>query len=140
MNDSQQSPRIRLIRESATLQLKLVADGFRDALLIPVSLIATLIGLLRGGEDCDLEYRRVIKLGRRTERWINLFGHQPPLGTEHPAGSMDIILSQVEAIVLDQYKKGKSASETRSAVRKAMRDGAEEPGDQPDGQSEDQPQ
>ena len=50
MNNSKESPRIRLIRESATLQLKLVADGLRDALLIPVSLVATVIGLLRGGE------------------------------------------------------------------------------------------
>ena len=53
MNKSKESPRVRLIRESATLQLKLVADGLRDALLIPVSLVATVIGLLRGGDDCD---------------------------------------------------------------------------------------
>ena len=140
MNKEKSNPRIDLIRDTAVLQLKLVADGFRDAMLIPISIVAAFIGILRGGQDCDREFRRVIELGRRSERWINLFGHQPPLGTEHPAGSMDIILSQVEAIVLEQYKKGKSASETRSAVRKAMRDGAEEPGDQPDGQSGDQPQ
>ena len=140
MNKEKSNPRIDLIHDTVVLQLKLVADGFRDAMLIPVSIVAAFIGFLRGGQDCDREFRRVIELGRRSERWINLFGHQPPLGTEHPAGSMDIILSQVEAIVLDQYKKGKSASETRSAVRKAMRDGAEEPGDQPDGQSGDQPQ
>jgi hypothetical protein len=140
MNKEKSNPRFDLIHDTAVLQLKLVADGFRDAMLIPISIFAAFIGLLRGGQDCDREFRRVIELGRRSERWINLFGHQPPLGTEHPAGSMDIILSQVEAIVLEQYKKGKSASETRSAVRKAMRDGAEEPGDQPDGQSRDQPQ
>ena len=140
MNKEKSKPRIDLIHDTVVLQLKLVADGFRDAMLIPVSIVAAFIGFLRGGQDCDREFRRVIEMGRRSERWINLFGHQPPLGTEHPAGSMDIILSQVEAIVLDQYKKGKSASETRSAVRKAMRDGAEEPGDQPDGQSGDQPQ
>jgi hypothetical protein len=140
MNKEKSNPRIDLIHDTVVLQLKLVADGFRDAMLIPVSIVAAFIGFLRGGQDCDREFRRVIELGRRSERWINLFGHQPPLGTEHPAGSMDIILSQVEAIVLEQYKKGKSDSETRSAVRKAMRDGAEEPGDQPDGQSEDQPQ
>jgi hypothetical protein len=120
MNSINESPRIALIRETAILQLKLIADGFRDAVLIPISLLATLIGLLRGGEDCDREYRRVIKLGRRSERWINLFGHQRPLGAAHPAGSMDKILSQVEAVVMDQYRKGKSASETKVAVRKAL--------------------
>jgi len=120
MNKANQSPRFTLIRETAVLQLKLIADGFRDAILIPISLLATLIGLLRGGEDCDREYRRLIKLGRRSERWINLFGHQPPLGISHPAGSMDKILNQVESVVLDQYKKGRSTAETRAAVKQAM--------------------
>ena len=120
MNDKTSSPRIRLIRESATLQLKLLIDGFRDALLIPVSLVATIIGLLRGGDDCDLEYQRVLKLGRRSERWINLFGHQRPLGFGNKAGSMDRVLEQVEAIVVEQYKKGKSAVDARDAVRKVI--------------------
>ena len=43
MNKQTENPRIQLIREAAVLQLKLVADGFRDALLIPISLIAALI-------------------------------------------------------------------------------------------------
>ena len=130
MNDPSQNPRIQLIRETATLQLKLIADGFRDALLIPVSLLAALIGLLRGGEDCDREFNRVLKLGRRSERWINLFGHQRPLYMQHPAGSMDRVLAQVEAIVVEQYKKGKSASEARDAVRDVIEkvSGEEKPG------------
>ena len=121
INRTNQSPRIALIRETAILQLKLLADGFRDAILIPVSVVAALIGLLRGGENCDLEFRRVIKLGRRSERWINLFGHQRPLDVSHPAGSMDNILSQVESVVMDQYRKGRSNSETRAAIRKALK-------------------
>jgi hypothetical protein len=120
MKSAHKSPRIELIRDTAILQLKLVADGFRDAVLIPVSLLAALLGLIRGGEDCDREFRRVIKLGRRSERWINLFGHQRPLGSSHPAGSMDNILGQVEAVVIDQYKKGRSTAETRAAVSKAL--------------------
>ncbi len=128
MDTENRNPRIALFREAAILQLKLLADGMRDALLIPISIMAAVVGLLRGGDDCDREYRRVIKLGRRSERWINLFGHQPPLGIEHPAGSMDKILSQVEAVVIDQYRKGKSGAETREAVRDALkkRPGGEE--------------
>jgi hypothetical protein len=33
---------------------------------------------------------------------------------------MDRILEQVETIVVEQYKKGKSAGEAREAVRKAI--------------------
>ena len=101
------SPRVELVREAAVLQLKLLVDGLRDAILIPISLVAALIGLIRGGADCDREYRRVIKLGRRSERWINLFGHQPPLPKSGAAGSIDSILDQVESTVLEQYQKGK---------------------------------
>lgn len=89
-------------------QLKLLADGIRDAILIPLSLVAALIGVMRGGEDCAREYNRVIKMARRSERWINLFGHERPLGRRHPAGSMDAILDSVESAVTEQYRKGKS--------------------------------
>jgi len=127
MNDTNESPRGRLIRETAVLQLKLLADGIRDAILIPLSLVAALLGLVEGGKNCDEKFRRVVKLGRRSERWINLFGEQQPLNVSHPAGSIDSILSQVESVVRDQYQKGRSAAETRAAVREAMRDGGQQP-------------
>jgi len=114
------SPRIELMREAAVLQLKLLADGLRDAALIPVSLLAALVGLVRGGEEPDREYRQVIKLGRRSERWINLFGHQRPLGKSHPAGSLDTVLKQVEDVVTDQYREGKTSAEARTAIRAAL--------------------
>ena len=105
------NPRWELLREAAVLQLKLLVDGLRDAILIPMSLVAALIGLLRGGPDCDREYRRVLKLGRRSERWINLFGNQRPLGKSGTAGSLDSILEQVESTVLDQYEKSRHQPE-----------------------------
>jgi hypothetical protein len=120
MTKQTETPRVKLVREAATLQIKLLADGFRDALLIPVSLIAALVGVIRGGQDCDREYREVIKLGRRSERWINLFGHHRPLGLGNPAGSMDRVLEQVEAIVVEQYRKGKTAAEARDKVREVI--------------------
>jgi len=127
MNEPTPGYREALVREAAILQFKLLVDGLRDAALIPLSLVAAAIGLIRGGPDCDLEYRRVIKLGRRTERWINLFGHQPPLRPKHPGGSLDGLLDRVEAVVMEQYRKGQSEAEAREAIRKAMQDVAEEP-------------
>ena len=106
MQTARRNPRIELIREAAVLQIKLLVDGLRDAILIPLSLFAALIGVLRGGADCDREYRRVLKMGRRSERWINLFGHERPLGNDRVRGSMDSILDQVESVVKEQYKRG----------------------------------
>jgi hypothetical protein len=115
MNPETRSPRAQLIREAAVLQIKLLADGFRDALLIPVSLFAALIGLLRGGDEPDREYRRVIKLGRRSERWINLFGYQQPLGKSHPIGSMDTVLGKMESAMVEHYKKKQTAAKEQKS-------------------------
>ena len=120
MNDQPRNPREQLLRDAFILQLKLLADGFRDALLIPISLVAAVVGLVRGGADCDVEFRRVIELGRRSERWINLFGEQEPLTTESPVGSIDRMLDQVETVVMEQRGKGKSAAEIRDAIRTAL--------------------
>jgi hypothetical protein len=120
MNDTDakhRNPRAELVRDAATFQIKLLADGLRDALLIPLSLVAALLGLLRGGEDCDREFGRVIKLGRRSERWINLFGHQRPLGRAGAAGSMDSILHQVETIAVEQYRRSRKADGAKGSAQ-----------------------
>ena len=124
MSEEKPDPRADLLRRAVVLQFKLVVDGMRDALLIPLSLIAAIIGLARGGENADEEFRRVIKLGRRSERWINLFGHQPPLGKSRPGSSLDTLLDRVEEVVIDQYRKGQSEAEVRAAIREVL---AEDP-------------
>jgi hypothetical protein len=111
MDSVGRNPRIELLREAAVLQIKLLVDGLRDAVLIPVSLGAALIGLFRGGPDCSREFNRVLKVGRRSERWINLFGHHRPLRGDSHTGSMDSILEQVEFVVKEQYQKKRGANE-----------------------------
>ncbi len=115
-----QGSRVALAREAAVLQLKLVADGFRDAMLIPVSLIAALIGLIRGGDQPDREFREVLKLGRQTERWINLFGYHKPYSDSHPAGSMDTLIDRVEKVLREQYEKGTTTREARDAIENVL--------------------
>lgn len=114
--------RATLAREAAVLQLKLVADGFRDALLIPISLIAAIIGIIRGGEEADREFREVLKLGRQTELWINLFGYHRPYKRSHPAGSMDTLIDKVEEVLREQYEKGRATKEDKDAIEHALED------------------
>lgn len=120
MTDSEPSLRQRLFRDAAVFQIKLLVDGLRDAVLIPVSLVAALIGLARGGDDPGREFRRVLKLGRRSERWINLFGHQPPLHRSHATGSLDTLLDRVEETVMEEYRRGRDPEEARKAIRAAL--------------------
>jgi hypothetical protein len=122
MESPSRNPRLDLLRQAAVLQLKLLVDGFRDAMLIPISLVAAAIGVLRGGPDCDREYRRVIELGLRSERWINLFGHHQPLDESGKAGSLDTVLEQVESTVLEQYQRGRKSGGTASETGSEDRD------------------
>jgi len=120
MSAQSTNTRGQLARAAAILQLKLLVDGMRDALLIPLSLVAALIGLLRGGDHADHEYQRVLKLGRRSERWINLFGNHTRAGRATPGGSLDQLLERVESVVTEQYSKGRNTEEARAAIKAAL--------------------
>jgi hypothetical protein len=73
--------RLQLIWDVTLFQFKLAADGLRDLLLSPVSIVAGIMGLLAGGEDPHRYFRRLLRLGRRSEIWINLFGLHRRRGT-----------------------------------------------------------
>jgi hypothetical protein len=129
----EQAPATRqqLLRDVAVLQLKLLVDSLRDALLVPVSIAAAALGLLRGGQQADLEFQRVLELGRRTERWINLFGDRPAADHSDGDDSLDQLLQKVESVVLEQYRKGRGTDEARAAISAALERTASE--NRPDG-------
>ncbi len=68
--------RLQLLWDVLVFQFKLAADGLRDVLLSPVSLISAIMGLVAGGDEPDRYFKQVLRLGRRSEIWINLFGYR----------------------------------------------------------------
>ncbi len=68
--------RLQLVWDVVMFQIKLLADGIRDLVLSPMIIVAGVLGLLAGGDDPHRYFRRVLRFGRRTELWINLFGHR----------------------------------------------------------------
>lgn len=120
MKNPEPKSRAALIRESLVFQLKLLADGTRDFVLVPVSLVATLIGVLRGGEEPDREFRSVLELGRQSEQWINLFGQHEPLRAAGQAGSIDLLLTRAEQVVREQTRQGAISETASRAIEKAL--------------------
>jgi hypothetical protein len=120
MNETNFSTRGQLFRNTVIFQLKLMADGFRDLLLLPVSLIASLIGLLRGGDEPDREFNEVLELGRRTERWIDLFGNHAAPETTHAAASMDTLFAKVEETLKQQVKNSAISDRARVEIEQAL--------------------
>lgn len=91
--------RLGLIWAVLVFQAKLIVDGLRDLVLVPVSLIAALLGLLAGGDEPDRYFLKILRLGRRSEIWINLFGHR-----KHAATS-DSILEPMKQKFMDESEQ-----------------------------------
>lgn len=89
-----------LLRDLMRLQLKLALDALRDLVLSPVALAAAAIDALRGRRDRDALFYRLLRLGQRSEAWIDLWGAAREPGQPHPA-SVDDLLGHVEAVLRD---------------------------------------
>ncbi|MFQ6003885.1 MAG: hypothetical protein ACE5OQ_00135 [Woeseia sp.] len=115
-----------LIRDVAVLQVKLLFDGLRDVLLVPVSLVAGLVSLVKGGAVPSAEFYDLMKLGRRSERWINLFGaasryHGPPTEEDRFAvEDIDEMVSRVESFLVDEYRKGGVTAQAKGRLDYAL--------------------
>ena len=116
-----------LIRDIAVLQVKLIVDGLRDLILVPASLIAGIVSIIRttDGKPGD-EFYTLVSIGKQSERWINLFGalrNAPPeVIEEYRFGDADIdeIVSRMESFVVDEYKQGGVTAQAKDRIEKAI--------------------
>ena len=106
--------RLRLLWDALVFQLKLALDGTRDLLLIPVSIAATIWGILFGGDEPDRYFRRVLEWGRRSEIWINLFGH-------HAEGeTADRLIEPFQQRVFDEVANNPQLRRASSELNRAL--------------------
>jgi len=122
-----------LIRDVALFQLKLVMDGARDLMLVPASLLAALVALLKSDPTPGTEFYDLLRLGRRSERWINLFAaadrvHGPQREDAAPKdGDIDQIADTIETYVVGEFKRSGAAQDATDRigheVRRLLRNG-----------------
>lgn len=108
--------RWRLIRDITVLQAKLLADAVRDLLLAPLALVAGIVDLVRPGGGL---FDEVLAVGRRTDRWINLFGHEPAEDA-HAEASIDELAGRLEQRILESYEGGGLTAQAKNAVDRAL--------------------
>ena len=111
-----------MLRDALIFQIKLVIDGIRDFILIPVSLIATVMSLLKPGAKAGSEFYDVVAFGRDTEHKINLFGAADRI--EVPADKfdspdLDTLVDQVESYMRREYEGGRFTA-ARERLEKFM--------------------
>ena len=121
MSEANTSKRGTLVRNTVVFQLKLMADGFRDLVLLPISLIAALIGLLRGGDEPDREFNQVIQVGRDSEKWINLFNNYDDPDNPHVTASIDALFVKVEKTLKQQYLAAGTSARAQAEIDEALR-------------------
>ena len=106
--------RLRLVWDAVVFQLKLAVDGTRGLVLIPISLAATLWGLVFGGSEPDRYFKRVLAWGQRSESWINLFGH-------HTEGeTSDQLLQPFQQRVFDEVERNPALQKATSNLNRAL--------------------
>jgi len=100
----------QLMRDVVAFQFKLAMDGLRDVLLSPVSIAAALYGLFSNPENPGHHFNRLLKFGRQTDVWINLFGatdhYKDENSKDENAASSDAYIQKLEDLLIAEYRKG----------------------------------
>ena len=132
-HNEQSQDRWTLARDIAVLQVKLLADGLRDLLLVPASLTVGLVSLFTSENGRPAPYfYQLLDLGKQTERWINLFGalRNAPADVRQvepfPDADIDDLVGRLETFMVDEHKRGgltAQAQERMGKVIKAMQRG-----------------
>lgn len=113
--------RFSVFRDVVVFQVKLVVDGLRDVLLSPLSIFAALIDLLIPGDDGGKRFYSVVRFGRRTERWINLFGAADAIDPEAAPQGVDVLLNDLEALVRDPQRRDEARARAQALLERLRR-------------------
>ncbi|GMU44441.1 MAG: hypothetical protein DYH17_04155 [Xanthomonadales bacterium PRO6] len=81
--------RRRLFAEAMKLQMKLWVEAARDLVLSPIALLAVVLDLVLAGRQTPRHFQRTLDFGRRSDRWIDLWGAERAHGGEVVDGLLD---------------------------------------------------
>ncbi len=122
-SSQEEHSRSEVIRDTLVLQLKLIVDGIRDLLLMPLVIFATITGLLMHQKNPGRYLYRLLSYGKLSEKWIGLFDEaekdcMKPINIEQQ--SLDELLSKTqkafESKYVDEEKKTKILNKLNSTL------------------------
>ncbi len=91
----------RALRHLVVFQIKLALDALRDLALSPISIFVFVLDVVRKPKIEDSLYLRVMSMGRRSDRIINLFDEYSEAGHY----TVDETLAEVEGVVYREMQK-----------------------------------
>ncbi|XHB98776.1 hypothetical protein ABWH97_10750 [Nitratireductor sp. ac15] len=93
-----------------------MADGMRDVVMSPLSIAAGLLGLVSRNGSAELYLDRLMRFGRETDHWINLFDHR---SAPNDTPSLDRIAEQIEEALRHDYENGGLSARSARALAEA---------------------
>jgi hypothetical protein len=101
-----------LIRQGIVFQLKLGLDAVRDILMSPVSMVLVVADIVMANNHQQSYFIRLMKLGKKSDHWINLFAVDLPNGESEADevvadSNVDYWFSKIETVVKEQQVDGK---------------------------------
>jgi hypothetical protein len=116
-----------MLRDLGVLQVKLVVDGLRDIVLVPLSLVAGVVSIASSKDGRPgPQFYRLLAWGKQSEVWINLFGavkNSPEeIDPAQPFGDKDIddIVGRLESFVVDEVKRGGVTTQAKARLDKIL--------------------
>ena len=120
-----------LIRDVLMFQCKLLVDGLRDLVLLPVSLLVGIVSIIGKGKGSPpgSEFYELLHAAHRSDRWINLFGAAEKrsqdvadIGQSLSATTPDLddLVARVETFLVEEYRKGGITAQTRARMDAAL--------------------
>lgn len=87
-----------VIRDLLVFQVKLWLEGFKDVVLVPISLGAALVDLVFRRSERKGTLYSVMKMGKRFEQWVDLYAaleaRPPTEESTHRIRSLDDLLNE----------------------------------------------
>ncbi len=104
------------IRQLLIFQVKLYVDALRDLLMSPVSIVVVIIDLVQDKKGDEALFESLLRFGRKTEKFINLFN-------QHDVKAEDIediesIIDKVEDSVLKKNSEDSAANDPKENLEK----------------------
>lgn len=95
----------QVFRDLLAFQFKLALDAVRDLLLSPISIIAVIAGLVSRQDNPGKHFYDLLRVGHKSDRWINLFGTADSDGEDSRISS-DTYVKKFEDLVINEVQKG----------------------------------
>lgn len=106
MSQPKEHSRAEVIRDAFILQLKLIVDGFRDLMLMPLVIAAAVAGLIMHNKYPGRYLYRLLTYGKASDKWIGLFddAEKDSLDTvEIKQNNLDELLRKTQAVFESKF-------------------------------------